>query len=435
MMKQLLAFIICLPLTILYVSGQDTLTPECKPGRFYGITSIGSIYAFTLAGNNITVDGQVTPPSPGRVTGSLAIATMNSSRRFYSSDRFGVLFEYNNKWDTIYDNSAREISNLGGYNNYLYGHSGTANSLYIDRFTAGAFTNIITDPSFSIADVVVDSLGRVYFFTRINADSVKLQIATPTGTIVASYPLALKGFAGYGCFLMGNILYAGFGEQHPSHPNSLVPISINATSATVGAPIPMPAMPSLNFYDLASCGNYNTVSSCSTPLVLTLSASPDPVMAGTPVNLVVTGNRTFTVTSWQPANLFPNQTITTQNVILTAPTIITVRGINADGCADTATIALTVEGAEGVWVPNAFSPDNNGRNDMLYVYGNSISKLDFTIWNKWGEKIFATQNKNTGWGGIYKGKVQPMGVYIYVVKVVLTNGKEIMKTGAITLLR
>lgn len=171
------------------------------------------------------------------------------------------------------------------------------------------------------------------------------------------------------------------------------------------------------------------------PLILTLTASPNPVAAGSAVNVVVTGNRAFTITSWQPASLFPNQTATTQNIIVNTPATVTVMGKTAEGCYATAQIVITVRLVGDVWIPNTFTPDNNKLNDIFYVHGNSIKKLEMTIWNRWGEKLFFSQDQGIGWDGTYKGKAQPVGVYVYLVKIVSTNGMEETITGSVNLVR
>ncbi len=172
-----------------------------------------------------------------------------------------------------------------------------------------------------------------------------------------------------------------------------------------------------------------------TPLVLSLSASPNPISAGNAVSLVVTGSRSFTVTSWLPLASFTNQSATTQSIVVNTPQTFTVTGKTTDDCADTAQVLVTLKTAEEIYIPNTFTPDNNGLNDVFKVYGTSIDRLELTIWNQWGEKIFSTNDKNDGWNGKSNGKLQPTGVYIYVAKVTLLSGKEVVKKGMVNLFR
>ncbi|MBI3719201.1 MAG: gliding motility-associated C-terminal domain-containing protein [Sphingobacteriales bacterium] len=109
----------------------------------------------------------------------------------------------------------------------------------------------------------------------------------------------------------------------------------------------------------------------------------------------------------------------------------------ASGCSGTAkTFTITVKPLDkDVFVPNVFSPNGDGKNDFLFVYGNYIQKLDMRIFNQWGEQIAALTNTNTGWDGKYKGKPQPVGVYVYVLRATLTDGRTVNLKGSITLVR
>jgi gliding motility-associated-like protein len=86
-------------------------------------------------------------------------------------------------------------------------------------------------------------------------------------------------------------------------------------------------------------------------------------------------------------------------------------------------------------VPNAFTPDRFGENAVLKVRGFGITRLDFRIYNRWGQQVFFTDNASVGWDGKLKGKLQPMDVYTYTLDAEFSDGKKIRKTGDITLIR
>lgn len=88
-----------------------------------------------------------------------------------------------------------------------------------------------------------------------------------------------------------------------------------------------------------------------------------------------------------------------------------------------------------IYIPNSFSPNGDGLNDRLLVYGYTIRDMQFAVFNQWGEKIFESYAQNTGWDGMYKGKAQPSGVYIYVAKFTLKDGSTVEKKGTINLVR
>jgi gliding motility-associated-like protein len=108
-----------------------------------------------------------------------------------------------------------------------------------------------------------------------------------------------------------------------------------------------------------------------------------------------------------------------------------------NGCAGTArSYIVTVKPLnKDVFVPNVFSPNGDGKNDILFVYGNYIDKLDMRIFNQWGEQIITINSRTTGWDGTHRGKAQPVGVYVYTLQAVLSDGRTVKLKGSITLLR
>ena len=115
---------------------------------------------------------------------------------------------------------------------------------------------------------------------------------------------------------------------------------------------------------------------------------------------------------------------------------ISVIPING-GCEGTArNYKITVKPLDkDVFVPNVFSPNGDGKNDKLLAYGNYVDKLEMRIFNQWGEQIILINSLNQGWDGTHRGKPQPVGVYVYVLKAIMTDGRTINKKGSITLLR
>lgn len=88
-----------------------------------------------------------------------------------------------------------------------------------------------------------------------------------------------------------------------------------------------------------------------------------------------------------------------------------------------------------VFIPNSFSPNGDGLNDVIKVYGYVVKSMTFMVFNQWGQKVFETRNQAQGWDGRWKGEPQPSGVYMYVCQLVLTDGSTQTKKGSINLVR
>lgn len=90
---------------------------------------------------------------------------------------------------------------------------------------------------------------------------------------------------------------------------------------------------------------------------------------------------------------------------------------------------------KGSQVPTAFSPNEDGNNDILYVFGGQIESLTFDVYDRWGEKVFSSSSPDNGWDGNFNGKKAASGVYVYKLRTVFTDGDIENKSGNITLVR
>ncbi len=91
--------------------------------------------------------------------------------------------------------------------------------------------------------------------------------------------------------------------------------------------------------------------------------------------------------------------------------------------------------ATDIYVPNAFTPDGNGVNDVLYVRSRGLATLYFVIYNRWGQKVFETNDFSKGWDGTYNGMPAAPDVFDYYLEATCINQKTFFKKGNITLIR
>ena len=113
---------------------------------------------------------------------------------------------------------------------------------------------------------------------------------------------------------------------------------------------------------------------------------------------------------------------------------VTVTDVN--GCVNDACVWIDIEIVCGdVFVPSAFSPNDDGENDVLCVYSDCIKDMTFTIYNRWGEQVFETSATNICWDGMWKGKKLNSAVFVYTLDGYLINGQPVSKKGNISLIR
>lgn len=88
-----------------------------------------------------------------------------------------------------------------------------------------------------------------------------------------------------------------------------------------------------------------------------------------------------------------------------------------------------------VFIPNIFSPNNDGQNDVLFLRGERISSCSFRLFDRWGIEVFNSHDREQGWDGTFNGKVCPEGVYFYIAEVGFVGGNSVVRKGNVTLIR
>jgi gliding motility-associated-like protein len=88
-----------------------------------------------------------------------------------------------------------------------------------------------------------------------------------------------------------------------------------------------------------------------------------------------------------------------------------------------------------IYVPNAFTPNGDGNNDILYAYGDIIDELYFAVYDRWGEIMFESTDITKGWDGTYHGSVLDPAVFVYYIKAICRDKETFIKKGNVTLIR
>lgn len=90
---------------------------------------------------------------------------------------------------------------------------------------------------------------------------------------------------------------------------------------------------------------------------------------------------------------------------------------------------------DGIYVPNAFTPNGDGVNDVLLVYGTAIASVKLTIYNQWGKSLFVSTDIKKGWDGNSGGQKAPAGLYTYALEAIMQDGISVKKGGTFNLIR
>ena len=142
---------------------------------------------------------------------------------------------------------------------------------------------------------------------------------------------------------------------------------------------------------------------------------------------------------WNPLAGLENPTASSSVARPVVSTTYVVVVTDEFGCTRTDTVPVYVRDViceePYVFVPNAFTPNGDGKNDILYVRGEVVTEVTFMVYDRWGEKVFETHDLTTGWDGTFRGRPCEPGVYDYHLQVTCLGMKRYFKKGNVTLLR
>ena len=167
-----------------------------------------------------------------------------------------------------------------------------------------------------------------------------------------------------------------------------------------------------------------------------IQTPPDQVIdPGETVQLFVTGAGTSF--EWSPPASLSDPNIANPIASPVLSTTYVVTALNDAGCKDTDTVFVKVKPFPGIYVPSAFTPNNDGRNDVFRpILSDEFSLTEFRIYNRWGQMIYRTSEMGAGWDGKARGLAQSSGVYVWSVGAIdLRTGQKEEKRGTFTLVR
>lgn len=200
-----------------------------------------------------------------------------------------------------------------------------------------------------------------------------------------------------------------------------------------------------------SAGTYSVLvtdaNGCTTSASVTLISNAGPVAdAGVDVSILLgddaqlnaSGGTTYV---WSPSGGLSCSTCANPLASPEQTTEYCVTVTDVNGCSSTDCMTVTVEipCPENIEIalPNAFTPNGDGNNDLFLIDGlnNCVTEYTLTIYDRWGEKVFETNDFSLSWDGTFKGKDMDAAVFVYYFSATFTNGKSVMKKGNISLIK
>ena len=369
----------------------------------------------------------------------------------------------------------------GGTQPYAYSWTGNRNEQTIDGLAAGVYVVTVTDANgctaTSSANVVEPEELTVNLITLVEGcdgeETGLIEVEAHGGTPDYSFiwsngqsdphieNLAIGSYMvmvtdQHNCFDTLTVVV-------PFHPMPNLTISVtpaycersDGTATVVGDNLDAytydwNTMPNPNrpINDRLVAGNYDLVVGdgvCTMTIPFTIDAIPGPT-ANFTVDLSVGNTLHFTdhshgsIVVWEydfGDGTSSNQPITIHEFMDEGNywTILTVT--DEHNCVDTASVHINVVPEVIIHVPNAFTPNDDGLNDIWLpvISNNGDAFYELLVYNRWGELIFRSNDPNVGWNGKQNGKTATAGVYTYVITYSDYFNKKYQKTGTVTLVR
>jgi gliding motility-associated-like protein len=314
----------------------------------------------------------------------------------------------------------------------LYTVPFTNNTFYKWRYPA----NFTIDTSNNSLRLKFDSVGhfvvKIILIDTCGADSSTRNItviAPPAVTIANPQPVC-KGAA------INLDAVAGNGNSYAWKPSANVSCA-NCASTDV-------TPPSTTEYTVIvtnsnNCSTKDSVKVIIKPLPTDTACCSQTINQGSSASIAVLPGAAGNTYAWAPSAGLSCTNCINPVASPTVTTTYTVTITDSANCVSIDSVTIIVNEECGtVYVPTAFSPNGDKENDMLFVRGGCITDLDFIVYDRWGNKIFETQNQSIGWDGTYKGQPMNTGTYVYYLQAITSkNGVpgNVTKKGNVTLVR
>lgn len=322
-----------------------------------------------------------------------------------------------------------------------------------------SFINVIVDsvPDITVTGVTTICSGDSSFLTATGAATYHwlpaTGISSTTGSGVFVFPVSpvsytVTGYAINGCFdtaivniFINAVPVANAGPDDTICVGQIATLnasggaayswSTGSSGAVINVSPPVSASYSVTVFN-GSCFDVDSVKVEVVPAPVADAGNNTFVQSGSSITLSGSGGGSYL---WQPSTGLSCVTCQNPQASPTASTSYTLIVTDAQGCTSVDSVYVEII-CSGFFVPNAFSPNADGQNDVFYVKANNCVKTFlFIIYDRWGEKVFETTDPTKGWDGTYKGEAINSAVFVYSLDAVTINDEVISKKGNITLIR
>lgn len=373
---------------------------------------------YSIDGSNFTASNTFNTLAAGNYTGYI-----KDANGCITSQPATIILQDNL---TLFTNNTHAISFCEGKSAVL---PATSNGSSFSWSPAtGLNSSTILNPSSSV------SVTTKYYITATLGLCSKKDSVTAT---ILPAPIADAGTGGTICYGKDLQLSGSGGVEYNWSP------SVFLSNSTISNPSVIKPTQTITYR--LSVKDVNGCTSLTDDEVMVIVTPPVKVNAGRDTSIVM--NQPFQLQaidinssgiiqySWTPATGLTNPFVQNPITITGQDIRYIVTGTTPEGCEGVDDIILKVYTGPAIYVPTGFTPNNDGKNDVLKIVTVGIKQFSFIIYNRWGQIIFQTKSVSSGWDATLNGQPQDGGTYVWFAEGVDDKGNKFIRKGTVTVIR
>jgi gliding motility-associated-like protein len=343
---------------------------------------------------------------------------------------------------TVYQNTVPPIANITAIStNSTIGCGGNSSTVTLSSTTSSTNTTVTWLPGSQTTptlDVTSAGIYTLVVVDAVNGCSVSTQYtvsgsSTPPQNVDAGSNVSIP-CGSLSTQLNGTTTSTDVVTYDWSGPS--------ASSITSATNIPNPTVTESGIYTLTvtnpsnGCTATATVNVVQSTVTASITANPTEGISPLTVNFDGSASTGATNYSWTFGDGNVSGVVNPSNIFTQAGSYTVTLIASASPCSDTATIVIVVNAGLTLEIPNVFTPNNDGSNDIFTIKSTGVKEISLQIFNRWGQKLYEFSGPKASWDGkVPSGEGAPEGTYFYFVKATGFDDKEIERNGTVSLFR
>lgn len=314
------------------------------------------------------------------------------------------------------------------------GNPGNATYAWTDNVSTTSFANNLPVGNYTIT--VTDEMGC--------NDVVSYMINEPPPIVFVLDTIATPACFGFQTFVSVDTAFGGQGGNNGPFTFS---IETGPSVGVINGSLPaLAGTYTINVFDNSGCSNDTTITINQPPPIIVNLGDDVEIELGDSIEIdaLIQSSQAIDSIIWSPLTALTclDSACTEVSLMPLESQLYSVSVVDSSGCTGFDEILIEVDKNRNVYIPNIFTPDGDGFNDVFSVFtGVGVENISFMrVYDRWGEQVYEARDflpgdfGNEGWDGRFKGKIMNPAVFVYLIEVEFTDGIVLLYRGDITLM-